>query len=49
VGLEHLACEERLRDLDWFSLEEKWLQGHLIPVFSCLKSSCRKGTAIFFS
>lgn len=23
LGLEHLTCQERLRDMGWFSLEEK--------------------------
>jgi len=48
-GLEHLCCEERLRELGIFSLEKRGQQGDLRAAFQYLKGAYKKDGENVFS
>jgi len=47
--MEHLSCEDRLRELGLFSLEKSRLQGDLLAAFQYLKGACKKAGEGLFS
>ncbi|KAK4819567.1 hypothetical protein QYF61_007078 [Mycteria americana] len=48
-GLEHLSYEERLKELELFSLENRRLQGHLVVAFRYIKGAYKKGAERLFT
>jgi len=47
-GMEHLSCEERLRELGLLILERRMLLGDVIAAFQYLKGACKKaGKGLF--
>ena len=47
-GLQHLSCEDRLRELGLFSLEKRKLRSDLIAAFQCLKGTYKQESSQLF-
>lgn len=48
-GLEHLLCEEQLRDLGFLNLEKRQFQEDLLASFQCLGGGHQEDRARFFT
>ncbi|GAB0206027.1 hypothetical protein GRJ2_003068300 [Grus japonensis] len=48
-GLEHLSCEERLRELGLFSLAKRRLWGDIIAAFQYIKGAYKKDAEMLFT